>query len=338
MRRKAHKAASLPRHEQAVDDIMKQKAAFAIPLRRLVLGIALALGAALTATGGAEAQLVAVIVNGDPITNYDVEQRTKLIQLSTHKSPPRKEVLEELIEEKLKIQLLRRYNIEGIDKDVDNAFANMARRMRATPKQFTENLAREGIVADTIKSRIKGELIWSQVIRGRFQSSFQFSEKDVLARLETQRGDGGAAPSIGHDYTLRPILFVVPRGSPRSTFEERRKEAEAFRGRFQSCEQGIPIARALPYVAVRPPVVKSSAELAPALREILEKTELGGVTAPEITLQGVEIYALCGKKQSDAEKDPAKREVREQMFKEQFDALSKRFMSELRSQAMIEQR
>jgi peptidyl-prolyl cis-trans isomerase SurA len=208
--------------------------------------------------------------------------------------------------------------------------------MRATPKQFTENLARQGIVADTIKSRIKGELIWSQVIRGRFQSAFQFSEKDIQARLETRRGDG--APTIGYDYTLRPILFVVPRGSPRSTFEERRKEAEAFRGRFESCDQGLPIARALPYVAVRPPVVKSTAELAPALREILEKTELGRVTAPEITLQGVEIYALCGKKPSDRDNDPAKREAREAMFKEQFEAHSKRFMSELRSQAMIEYR
>ena len=53
--------------------------------------------------------------------------------------------MEELIDEKLKIQLLRRYSIEGMDKDVDTAFANMARRMRLTPKQFTEKLAQSGV-------------------------------------------------------------------------------------------------------------------------------------------------------------------------------------------------
>jgi peptidyl-prolyl cis-trans isomerase SurA len=31
------------------------------------------------------AQTVAVMVNGEPITNYDIEQRGKLIFLSTHK-------------------------------------------------------------------------------------------------------------------------------------------------------------------------------------------------------------------------------------------------------------
>ena len=53
------------------------------------------------------------LVNGDPITNFDIEQRAKLIELSTHKPPPRTEVINELINEKLKIQLLRRYQHRG---------------------------------------------------------------------------------------------------------------------------------------------------------------------------------------------------------------------------------
>ena len=41
------------------------------------------------------AQGIAVIVNGDPITNYDIEQRTKLDFLSTHKMPPRQQVIDD---------------------------------------------------------------------------------------------------------------------------------------------------------------------------------------------------------------------------------------------------
>jgi len=86
-------------------------AAFVISPYRFALGAALAVAAMLAPAGRVEAQLVAVIVNGDPITNYDIEQRSKLIQASTHKAPPRKDVIEELIDEKLKVQLLKRFQI-----------------------------------------------------------------------------------------------------------------------------------------------------------------------------------------------------------------------------------
>src|SRR5438876_4531416 len=50
------------------------------------------------------AQTVAVMVNGDPITDFDIEQRSKLNFLSTHKPSNRQEVINELIDEKVKIK------------------------------------------------------------------------------------------------------------------------------------------------------------------------------------------------------------------------------------------
>jgi peptidyl-prolyl cis-trans isomerase SurA len=304
-----------------------------LEFRRLMIGAALAIAALTVMTPSAGAQTV-VIVNGDPVTQFDVDQRAKLTQISTQKMPTRNEVIEELINEKLKIQLLKRFMIDGIDKDVDTAYANMARRMRVTPRDFTENLEKQGLKTETLKSRIKADLIWSQIIRGRYQSSFQFSDNDVAARLATKNRDD--ANVVGYDYTLRPILFVVPRGSPPAAFEARTKEAEALRARFQSCEEGIALARGIRFVAVRPQVVKGSAELPTALRDVLTKTELGRLTAPETTQQGVEVYALCGKRQS--ENAPAKKEIRDEMFTEAFESHSKKFLKELREQAMIEYR
>jgi peptidyl-prolyl cis-trans isomerase SurA len=304
-----------------------------LALRRLLFTAGIAMATAMTMASRADAQAVA-IVNGDPITAFDVEQRAKLIQLSTHQTKSNKEVVEELINEKIKVQLLKRFAIEGIDKDVDNAYANMARRMRATPKQFSENLEKSGIKTETLKSRIKADLIWGQIIRGKYQSAFQFSDQEVNARLKTKnRGDEN---TVGYDYTLRPILFVVPRGSPPAAFEARVKEAEALRARFQSCDDGIALARGTRYVAVRTQVVKSSAELPAQLRDVLAKTEIGRLTAPETTAQGVEVYALCGKRQSES--GPAKKEIRDEMFNEAFEIASKKYLKELRDQSMIEYR
>jgi peptidyl-prolyl cis-trans isomerase SurA len=304
-----------------------------LAFRRWMIGAALAIAALTVMTPSAGAQTV-VVVNGDPVTQFDVDQRAKLIQISPQKTPTRNEVIEELVNEKLKIQLLKRFMIDGIDKDVDSAYVNMARRMRTTPKDFTDNLEKQGLKTETLKSRIKADLIWGQIIRGRYQSSFQFSDKDVATRLASKNRDD--ANVVGYDYTLRPILFVVPRGSPPAAFEARAKEAETLRARFQNCEEGIALARGIRFVAVRPQVVKGSAELPTALRDVLTKTELGRLTAPETTQQGVEVYALCGKRQS--ENAPAKKEVRDEMYTEVFESHSKKFLKELRDQAMIEYR
>jgi peptidyl-prolyl cis-trans isomerase SurA len=305
--------------------------------RRLLTAALLALTALAAAPGSGAAQGVVALVNGEPVTAHDIEQRTRLLQVSTGKTPGRQDVLNELIDEKLKIQLLKRYTIDGIDLDVDSAIAGMARRSGGqTVTQFTEQLSKANIGIATLKNRIKAEIVWSQVVRGRFQSSFHISDKDVLARLETSNPDAKGA--VGFDYTLRPIVFVVPRGSPQSLMETRRREAEALRARFTDCESGVGLARSLRDVAVRAPVNRSSADLAPALRELLEKTEIGKLTAPEITQQGVEVYALCGKKQSSAENAPVRRRAREELVSAQVKVQSDRYLKELRSQAMIEYR
>src|SRR4051794_24328361 len=126
-----------------------------VTLRQVIMIAAFVLAALSAAPSGVRAQGVAVLVNGDPITEYDIEQRTKLMQLGNQgQKPTRQVVVDDLINEKLKIQLLKRYAIEGTDKDVDNAYANMARRMRQTPKEFADHLAKQGVMSETLKSRM----------------------------------------------------------------------------------------------------------------------------------------------------------------------------------------
>jgi peptidyl-prolyl cis-trans isomerase SurA len=300
-----------------------------LPLRA-VLAAALAVAPAATAT----AQQVVVIVNGTPITNYDVEQRAKFIQMSTKKAPPRQEVIQDLIDEKLKIQYGKRYKLEVSDNEVDSSFAEMGRRMRLTPQQLTQALAQGGVDTGTLKNRIRADIAWQQMVRGRYQASMQVREKDVMEALLTRKKDDKDAEAV-FDYVLRPILFVVPRGSPEGAVETRRKEAEALRGRFQNCQEGLPFARALRDTAVREQIVKSSSELPPPLRKILDDTAIGHLTPPETTAQGIELFALCAKRDAKAD-SAAKRQVQNELFAEQFQEKSKRLLLDLRRGAMIE--
>ena len=140
-------------------------------------------------------------------------------------------------------------------------------------------------------------------------------------RNRRQRRRGAAAPArfrrasnqVGYEYILRPVLLVVPRGSPDSAFDARKKEAEALRGRFSDCTSGIPFARALREVAVRDPVSKSSADFSEELRDILDKTDLGHLTPPEQTNEGIQMFAVCAKKETKND-SPGMQKMRDQLF------------------------
>jgi peptidyl-prolyl cis-trans isomerase SurA len=281
-------------------------------------------------SGPARAQ-VAIIVNGDPITVYDIEQRAKLMQIAGSKNANRQQVIDELINDKLKLSAAKGYKLEITKDEVDNAFANIARSSRTTAENFAKGLASAGVNPETLKARLKADLAWSQIIRGKYQSSLQIGEKEVLTTLEARN-----TKDVGYEYVLTPILFVIARGAE-GMAESRKRDAELLRLRFQDCKSGIPFARALRDVVVRDTIRRNSADLSPQLREVLDKIEVGRLTPPEVTSGGVEVFALCEKKETTAD-TPARRALREEVYSEKFKEHANRYLKELRKGAMIEYR
>ena len=60
----------------------------------------------------------------------------------------------------------------------------MASRMRMTPDQLTQALLKSGIHVNTLKSRIRADMTWQQLVRGRYQSILQIGEKDLVELKE----------------------------------------------------------------------------------------------------------------------------------------------------------
>jgi peptidyl-prolyl cis-trans isomerase SurA len=291
-----------------------------------------ALAVAVAVPAGAFAQVV-VIANGSPITAYDIEQRTKLITTSTHKAPTRQEVIQELIDDRIKITKAKSYGFEVPDAEVDQAFANMAKNQQLSPQQFTQVIERAGISPTTIKARVRAELTWSQLVRGRYSASLEIGEAEVTKALSERNDSQGDV--AGYIYTLYPVMILVPSGSSAAVMEAKRREAENLRGRFVSCNEGLAFSRALRDVAVREPISRSSADLTPQLREVLGSIQVGHLTTPEPTAQGLQMFALCDKKESKTD-SPLKREVRQELYSKRFEIESKRFLDEIRKSAMIE--
>jgi peptidyl-prolyl cis-trans isomerase SurA len=281
------------------------------------------------------AQSVAVMVNGEPITNYDIEQRSKLDFLSTHKAVTRQQVIDELIDEKVKIKEGKKYGVDPGVSDIDQSYSAMSTRMRLTPDQLTKSLEGQGIRPETLKQRMKAEMVWGSLVRGRFKESLQVGEKEVVAAVE---GNGEEKTQTeGFEYKMQPIVLIVPRGSAPATMETRRKEAEALRNRVQTCEDANALFKSMQNAAIREPITKTSADMPASLREVLDKTPIGHLTEPEVTKQGIEMVALCGRKPTTVD-TPKKKEIRDKMYVDKFEVKSKAYLQEVRKAAMIEYR
>jgi peptidyl-prolyl cis-trans isomerase SurA len=272
-------------------------------------------------------------VNGTPITDLDIAHREKFLEMSNHKKPSRQEAINSLVDETLELKEAARYSLEPTDADVQQTFDSIATNMGVDAQKLTQMLTSSGASADTLKHRLKAQLAWTTLVRGRYKVSLEVADKDVEAELQLREPQD--TRQVGYEYIVRPIVLIVPHGAPDAVFEARKRDADALRGRFANCNDGIPFARGLPEVAVRDPINKSSADLAPALRSILDNVEVGHLTPPEQTAEGIQMFAVCSKKESKTDA-PGLREVRDKMFEKKFGAKANRYLADLRRQAMIE--
>jgi peptidyl-prolyl cis-trans isomerase SurA len=302
-----------------------------LPVFRLLLVLA----AVLLGGAPALAQNIVVMVNGDPITDFDIEQRSKLDQLTTQKMPSREQVINELIEDKVKLKEGKKYGVDPGVSDVNQSFEGMAQRMRISSDQLAKSLEAKGVRPETLKNRMKAEMVWTSLVRGRFKEKLMVGERDVAQAVQGQTGE--KLQIEGTEYKMQPIVLIVPRGSSPAFQETRMKEAQQYRSRVASCEEANSLFRSTPNATIRDTVTKTTAELPEALRKILDDTPVGRLTAPEVTKAGIEMVVLCSRKPTMID-TPKKREVREKMYQEKYEKTQKAYLDELRKAAMIEYR
>ncbi len=138
------------------------------------------------------------IVNGDIITDTDVDQRLNLVLAANQNRVSEQErqilrlqVLRNLIDEKLQIQEAAEHDVTVSDAEVDQAYARIAQNFRQTPEQFAEFLRRNGSSPTSMKQQIKSELAWSRLLRKRVEPFIAVGDEEVqavLAKLEQAKG------------------------------------------------------------------------------------------------------------------------------------------------------
>jgi len=131
-------------------------------------------------------QAISVIVNDEVISRYDVNQRIKLI-LVTSGIPATEENLKRiedqsikaLINERIQLQEASKLEVPESQEEIQMTLDRIAQGNQTTAEGIIENITSQGVNVDTLIDQIKSELLWNKIVRGRFGSYINISDEEI---------------------------------------------------------------------------------------------------------------------------------------------------------------
>ena len=131
-------------------------------------------------------QAISVIVNDEVISRYDVNQRVKLI-LVTSGIPATEENLKRietqsiraLINERIQLQEASKLEVPESQEEIQVMLDRIAKGNQTTSEGIVESITSQGVNVETLISQIKSELLWNKIVRGRFGSYINISDEEI---------------------------------------------------------------------------------------------------------------------------------------------------------------
>lgn len=138
------------------------------------------------------------IVNGDVITDTDIDQRVALVLAANggkvdgdERLRLRLQVLRNLIDEKLQVQEAVSNDIRIAEAEIDRSYDRVAANFKRSPADFEQFLRAADSSPASIKAQIKGELAWNRVLRRKVEPLVNVGDDEVqaiIAKLNAAKG------------------------------------------------------------------------------------------------------------------------------------------------------
>jgi peptidyl-prolyl cis-trans isomerase SurA len=308
---------------------------------RITAVAAVLMGPALPAPAYSQSE-VRILVNDEPITSGDIKNRTQMLRVFSKGKQGEKDAIEQLIDEKLMLQEAVKRKMTVSDADVDQEIKSRAEQLHMTAEQFNVAIRHAGFDPSTFKNFLRANLSWTQMVRARFHATVKVTDQDVTAALARRTapkpGDDAskpAAPPTAFEYRLQQILFVVPAGAKAGLEAQRKTQAAAFRSRFKDCGTSLEATTALTDVVVKPPVRRDETALPDDLKKELATLNVGGITQPMRVAEGFQLLGVCAKTEVPGT-TAVTEQVRGELSSERGKLLARRYLRDLRSDAVIE--
>ena len=153
------------------------------------------------------------LVNGDVITDTDLEQRLNLVVAANggkvgddERERLKLQVLRNLIDERLQIQEAKAKEITVEGKEVDDTFTRVAKNFKKAPSEFDGYLRERGRVGGYAQAADSGrKLAWNRLLRRKVEPFVNVGDDEVQAVIATLEKSKGQ-----EEYRVGEIFLAAP--------------------------------------------------------------------------------------------------------------------------------
>ena len=234
------------------------------------------------------------IVNGDVITQSDIEQRLQLLAIANggqiapeERQRLSEQVLRNLIDETLQIQAAKTEKIEIKQSDIDKTIQRVAENVKRTPAQLAAFLESNGSNIKSLRRQVEGEIAWQRLQRAKIENGVTVGDDEVKSVLDKMNASKGT-----QEYRVGEIFLSASPATETQTLDNANKiltqlrAGASFAGYARQYSEASTAAVGGDLGWVRPEQLP--AQLATVLREM----PAGGISNPIPVPGGFSIIAV----------------------------------------------
>ncbi|WP_084697934.1 peptidylprolyl isomerase [Muricoccus aerilatus] len=247
---------------------------------------------------------ILAVVNGDVVTESDVQSRAKLFALNIGLQPGaellsrlRPQIMRQLIEERLRLQEIQRRRIPVGDDEVAEAIGDIEKRNGLPPGGLRAQLRAAGVEPRVLYDQLRAQIGWSRFIRALLGPNSEPSEQAIKEAVAAQEARAGQP-----EYLLSEIF--VPVEDPSSAAETRRFVDDVI-GRLR---QGLPFPIAATQFSQSQTALQggdlgwvSAESLDPAVAGIVQRMPPGAISNAIEVPGGFQVVAMRQKRETGRE-------------------------------------
>jgi len=187
---------------------------------------------------------VVAIVDEDVVleSEFNARKATILERLKGQYSqlPPEedlnKQILEQLILERIELGLAKRYEIEIGESEIDEAIGRILQKNGMTDEQLEANLAKDGMSLSGLRKQLRNELTINDLQQGVVSSRIKISDRDIDNFLASTDGKFASSPN----YHVGHILISVPSDATEAEIAEKETLANSI---YKQLNEGADFAK-----------------------------------------------------------------------------------------------
>ncbi|MFO1388743.1 peptidylprolyl isomerase [Cellvibrio sp.] len=182
---------------------------------------------------------VVAIVDEDVVLESELNDRLQAVlsrlkgQYSQSQLPEesvlRKQVLEQLIVERVELGLAKRYDIKVEEDEIDQAVERIREKGKMTNEELAADLKRQGLSISGLRAQIRDELTINHLQQGVVSSRIKISPQEIDNFLASSDGKFATSP----DYHIGHILIAVPSSADSDTIAAAEKKAKDIYQKLQ---------------------------------------------------------------------------------------------------------